>query len=112
MLKIRKRQIEAFEEASVEAFALEMADHLRSVLPDAVAGLRDDALADSVRRRLDQALSYGITDRMDARRYLECSFVLGWSDHGPDEEALAALSQEGLNVEEKLDVIEQRTASM
>ncbi|WCQ97777.1 hypothetical protein NQZ70_10575 [Sorangium sp. Soce836] len=88
-----------------------MAQHLRDVLPEAVARFDDEALIDSLRTRLGQALSYGITDRFDALRYLECSYALGWVDNGPDDEAHAVLAQNALSAEDKVDIIEKRTES-
>ncbi len=112
MFKIRKQQIAAFKEANLRAFTLEMARHVRRVLPERVAQLDDHALVDSLRQRLTQALSYGITTRFDAMRYLECSYVLGWTDQGPDDEGRIILARDGLNAEEKMDLIEQRTAAV
>jgi hypothetical protein len=112
MLRIRKEQIAAFADANLESFTRHMARHLRRVLPVAVAKLDDGALLDSLRRRLTQALSHGITDRFDALRYLESSYVLGWTDDGPDDEARAVLAQGELSVEEKVELIQQRTLSL
>lgn len=109
MLKIGREQVTAFEDVAVASFAEEMARHVRDVLPEAVASLDEDALAASMERRLTQALSYGITERADARRYLECSYVLGWTDEGPDAEAREVLSRDGPSTEEKVDIIERRT---
>lgn len=112
MFRIRAHQIEAFQEENLREFAREMVIHLRRVLPGKVAYLDDDALLLALRRRLDPALAHGITDRFDALRYLECSYVLGWTDEGPDEEARAVLSLPWVAAGEKVDLIEQRTASL
>jgi hypothetical protein len=112
MFRISAPQIAAFQEENLRDFAREMVIHLRRVLPGRVADLDDDALTRSLRRRLDRALSYGITDRFDALRYLECSYVLGWTDDGPDEEARAILSREGIQAAEKVSLLEQRTATL
>lgn len=112
MFRIHTKQLAAFEEANLRAFTLEMVTHIRRVLPDAVAGLDDEALEGALRRRLLKAFSYGITERLDALRYLECSYVLGWSDDEPDAEARAVLGRRELTAEQKMDVIEQRTATL
>ena len=112
MLKIGQKQVAAIEEANLRAFAVDAARHLRRVIPDRLAGLDDGALRASLRRRLSQAISFGITDRFDALRYLESSYVLGWSDEGPDEEARAVLTRRGLRAAAKVDLIEQRTAEL
>ena len=108
MLRINKRQLAAFEEAALETFVLETARHIRRVLPEKVAHLDCRALVSSLRARLDQALAYGISDRFDALRYLECSYVLGWTDQGPDSEACAVLARSELTAEERVDLIERR----
>lgn len=112
MLRIQQQQFTAFEEASVRSFVRRMTRHLRHVLPEAIAHLDDAALRESTQRRVAQALSYGITDRLDLLRYLESSHVLGWTDEGPDGEARAALARTELGARERVDLIEQRTASM
>ncbi|MEP7126036.1 MAG: hypothetical protein ABJE95_34205 [Byssovorax sp.] len=110
MLRIRQQQIAAFREESLGEFVREMVVHLRRVLPARVVHLDDEPLARSLRRRLDHALAYGITDRLDALRYLEASYALGWSDDGPDAEARAVLAREGLRAEQKVDLIELRAS--
>ncbi len=99
----------AFEEVALASFAVEMARRVRSAFPEAVASLDEDALLASMERRLAQALSHGITERADVRRYLECSYLLGWTDDGPDADARGVLSRDELTTEEKVDAIERRT---
>ena len=99
----------AFERALQDAFVVQMARHLRTVVPEIVARFEDAAFMKSVSTRMARAFSYGLTDRFDVRRYLECSYLLGWTDEAPDGEACAVFAQEGVMVEEKMDLIEQRT---
>lgn len=109
VLQIHTEQVGAFREAYFVLFIDEMARHMRHVLPDQVQHIDDEALVISLDRRLRAALALEITDRFDILRYLECSYVLGWDDEGPDEDARGVFLQEGLLLGEKLDLIEQRT---
>jgi hypothetical protein len=112
MFQISAKQLAAFQEENLGEFEREMVVQLRRVLPARVAHFDDAALARSLRRRLDQALAYGITDRLDVLRYLESSYALGWTEEGPDQEARAVLAREELRAEEKVDIIESRAASI
>lgn len=112
MLQISKNQLAAFEDAALDSFILETATHVRHVMPERVAQFDDRALLHSLRKRLEQALAYGITDRFDALRYLECSYMLNWTDGGPDEAARTILVQTELKAEERMDTIERRTDSI
>jgi hypothetical protein len=112
VFRIREKQIAAFKEEILRSFVRDMAVLLRRERPAQVAHLDDEALARSLRARLDQAIARGVTDRHDARRYLLASYALGWTDEGPDEEARAVLAREGLPPEEKVDIIERRAASI
>lgn len=110
MLQIRTQQLAAFRSVYLTAFVDEMADHMRRVLPDKVRELdKTDTLVASLDRRIRAALALAITDRFDLLRYLECSYVLDWNDDGPDDAARAVLSRDGLGLEAKLDLLEQRT---
>jgi hypothetical protein len=112
MFRLTKEQFSVFENAALGSFILQSARHFRRVLPERVAQLDDDALVTSLRKRLTQALAYGITDRLDVLRYLECSYLLGWTDDGPDADACALLARTDLQAEEKVDIIERRTESI
>jgi hypothetical protein len=72
MIRITKEQIIAFEEVNLRRFIHKAILHLRNFLPETVTQLNNEDLINSLRARLTQALSYGITDRFDILRYLEC----------------------------------------
>jgi hypothetical protein len=112
MLKINQAQIAAFEAVLVKSFVVQQAKHLRRVLSAQVASFDDSALARSLRVRLGHALAYGVTDRYDVLRYLECSYLLGWPDDGPDAEAHVVLNRRDLSARKRMDLIEQRTERM
>lgn len=112
MIRISKNQVTAFQDASIGKFALQMSHHLRNVLPKTVVPRDDETLVASLHTRMAQAFSYGITDKLDVQRYLECSYMLGWSDDAPDNEARTVLTQDELSAEAKIDLIELRIESL
>ncbi len=109
MFKFTKKQICAFEQAALNTFFLEASQHLRRVLPMFVGPLDTEQLLLSVQQRTEYALAYGVTDRLDMLRYLECSYMLQWSDQGPDSDVRALLERNDISAEKKVDLIEQRT---
>lgn len=112
VITMSKRQLDAFREAKLRTFIHDIIPHMARNFPAKITGGDTGALVNSLRRRLDQALSFGLTERCDVLRYLECSYALDWTDEGPSERAFDVLRREALSAEQKLDVIEQWTESL
>jgi hypothetical protein len=112
MLAIRKAQIEALAEGSFQSFCAELSRILCRIMPDATGSRSSEELLDSVKRRVGKAMALGIDDRQDLRRFLECSYLLNWAEGEPDDSAQRVFARTDLNMEEKLDQIEQRTAAL
>ena len=109
MLVIRDQQIVAFASAAQHLFCAQLSRDIRLVLPDKVRGLSLESLYAAVSDRVHQATSFGLSDRYDIRRYVECSYVLGWAEAGPPVKARGVLEDADLSPEERMDRIEQWT---
>ena len=107
MFVIRAHQMAAFESAAFDTFSRAVRDHLRRIMPHAVSELSEATLLQSVTRRIEQAMSFGLADRSEVRRYVECSYVLRWMDDAPEARALEILERADIGAAQKIDWIEQ-----
>ena len=70
-MKIRPEQTDRFREEMLERYVESMVPHLRKRCPIQTKPLDDDALRERIREGIAQAKEYGITDKVDVRRFLE-----------------------------------------
>jgi hypothetical protein len=77
MLRIRREQMAALEEAQRHQFSLEMVEHLHGYSPAHAARIGDRALYHVARTGLTQAEKYGFTARGPVRLYIELMVLLG-----------------------------------
>ena len=76
---IRDAQIKALEQAAVENFALEMANHCREFSPYLTKTLNDEQLETAISHGIKKAESYGFDQRGPVRFYLDLMIVFGSS---------------------------------
>ena len=74
---IRKKQIEALEEAAVDNFVSEMAKHCEDFSPQLTKTLKDEQLKDAVRFGIGKAEKYGFTQRGPVRFFIDLMIVFG-----------------------------------
>ncbi len=80
---IRKTQIEALEEASVNNFVGEMARHCEEFSPHLTKTLNNEQLNEAVRHGIEKAEEYGFTQRGPVRFFIDLMIVFG-SDFDTD----------------------------
>lgn len=77
MLKIRKQQIEVFEQAALRNFENEMVAHSKEFSPRLCEVLGEEQLRVALRQAMDRAGTYGFTYRGPLRLYIELMFLCG-----------------------------------
>jgi hypothetical protein len=77
MLTIRDAQMKVFEQAALQRFESEMLRHAQAFSPKLSGVLGDERLRDAVRRAIDRARGYGLTNRGPIRLFIELSFLFG-----------------------------------
>lgn len=77
MLKIRKEQIEVFEQAAVRNFEDRMVNHLREFTPRHFRILQETDIRRVVRYGMERAQSHNLTSERSVRLYIEMMFMLG-----------------------------------
>lgn len=109
MLTLRPVQAKAFRRAARETFVDELARHLRTTLPEAVAGLDRKTLRRRVEWGVRRAAWWGLTRRLDVRGFVTLLFAIT-----PDLESRPlvreVLTDDSIAPEEKLDVLVGRIA--
>lgn len=78
MLLISQKQQDSLAKDRREAFAAELARHLKAFAPDHVAPLGDPDIAEIVEAALNRGMAHGFDMRGPARTYLEAMVLLGW----------------------------------
>jgi len=71
MLTIRAEQMEAFRRRAREGYVEGSAQRLRAAFHDQTRRLDDDSLRDLVRRGVDYAYDYDVSDKENVYRFLE-----------------------------------------
>ncbi len=74
---IRDAQVKVLEQAAVENFVFEMANHCREFSPHLTKTLDDEQLEAAVRQGIKKAESYGFDQRGPVRFYLDLMIVFG-----------------------------------
>jgi hypothetical protein len=77
MLKIRKQQIEVFEQAALRNFEDEMVAHSKEFSPRLCEVLGEEQLLVALRHAMDRAGTCGFTYRGPIRLYIELMFLCG-----------------------------------
>jgi hypothetical protein len=83
MLKIRKEQVEVFEQAAVRNFEEQMVQHLKEFAPRHSEIIGESGVRQVIRLGLERAAKYGLTNRGPVRFYIELMFMFG-SDFDTD----------------------------
>lgn len=76
-MKIRREQIEAFDEARLPEFENTMVRHLADFSPLHSRNLGDDGIRELIRAGWDRARHYGFTKRGPVRFFIETAVLLG-----------------------------------
>jgi hypothetical protein len=108
MLMIRKEQMEALEEYSLDAFVDRMVNHLRSAFEAEVRDMPDDELRELIRTGIYNAEQYGIEDEADVERFIEYVARFG-ADFGQTTQSIWAdeiLSNMEIDGTEKMNMID------
>ncbi len=79
MITIRPEQMKTFSEVEIQKFVDRMITQLRASFPKQVAMIPEAQLRATIRKSIDVASTYGVTDEVDVQRYLE--YVVRY---GPD----------------------------
>ena len=83
MLKIRKEQMEVFEQAAIRNFEDEIVEHLKKFSPRHCEVIGDNGVREVIRPGIDRAEKYSLTNRGPVRFYIELMFMFG-SDFDTD----------------------------
>lgn len=103
MLTIRAEQMEAFRRRAREIYVEDSAQRLRQSFPDQTTSLDDDALRELVRRGVDYAGEYDISDKENVYRFLERMITEGeffFREHDED------LGDPKRNATQKMDALD------
>ena len=76
-MKIRREQIEVFEEARLPAFEDEMVEHLKEFTPMHSEVLGEEGIRPIIQLGMERAKKYGWTHKGPVRFYIELFFMLG-----------------------------------
>lgn len=79
MFVMRPELLEAFRQATLDVFVSDMVQHCRTFAPRHCEELNEQELRGFIRRSVDRAGGYGLTNRGPIRLYLELQFLLGSS---------------------------------
>ncbi|MGH9902620.1 MAG: hypothetical protein ACRD68_12505, partial [Pyrinomonadaceae bacterium] len=77
MLKIRKVQMQTFEQAAVRSFEDRMIEHLREFTPRHFKILKEAEMRKVVRFGMERAPAYGLTSERSIRYFVELMLMLG-----------------------------------
>jgi len=77
MLVIRREQMEVFRQAALMAFENEMVVHSKNFSPRLCEVIGEEQLRVALRRAMDQAGGYGLTNRGPVRLFIELMFLFG-----------------------------------
>lgn len=83
MLKIRKEQMEIFEQAAIRNFEDEMVQHLKKFSPRHCDVIGEDNVREVIRLGIERGKKYNLTNRGPVRFYIELMFMFG-SDFDTD----------------------------
>ena len=83
MLAIREEQVEVFRQVALENFENDMVTHSKEFTPGLCKVLGDEQLRVVLRQAIQQAESYGFTNKGPVRLYIELMFLFG-SDFDTD----------------------------
>ena len=109
---IRKQQMDAFEDEMLARFMARMATHPRVTFPQELASLgllTDEDVLDLIRRGLEAAQQYGVTNEGDVERYVECMVILGPQFDSEERFPWAKeiLDRQNIDGESKMDRIDE-----
>lgn len=77
MLKIRREQIEVFEQAAIRNFEDRMVNHLREFTPRHFRILQEEDIRRVIRFGMERAQNHDLTSERSVRLYVEMMFMLG-----------------------------------
>jgi len=83
MLVIRQQQMEVFRNDMLKSFETEMVEHCREIFPQLSKVIGNTNLHVAIRRAIDRARGYNITNRGPLRSYIDTVFLFG-SDFDTD----------------------------
>ena len=83
MLKIRKEQMEVFEQAAIRNFEDEIVEHLKKFSPRHCEVIGEDNVRKVIRLGIERGKKYNLTNRGPVRFYIELMFMFG-SDFDTD----------------------------
>lgn len=110
-MKIRKEQVEAFNDSQTEAFVQRTVARLQRDFPDDLRrhGVRPAQVKPFVRDGMAKARSYGIVYEKDVAKYVECMVLLNpaFDDDPAYPWAKETLNADGLDGEVKMDLIDE-----
>ena len=109
MLTIRREQMEAFSQHSLDQFEAAMIRHLRTRFPAQTEARLDPDLRRMIKDGIGRAAVYGITFENDVKRYLEYMVLYGPEFDQTPETAWAGdiLRADDLDGTEKIDRIDE-----
>lgn len=77
MLIIRDEQMKVFEEVALRSYEDEMVQHIKQFTPRHSEIIGEPAVRQVIRKGIEQAKEYGLTNRGPVRFYIELMFMLG-----------------------------------